>query len=211
MRASAVPLTLWANARVWTLLRPWPFADPPHTTVLFSRSAAREGVVHVVVRDLEGRWQFLDGREVGLHEARIVTLGRAVALDASVLELSDLPPGWVAWRPNASAPWGRARDDDEERSPHSLVVRAESTHVLVAVLDHRPRRWERVWLRIRARLRPSPTVRATSSGWGPSERGQEGSGSRVPRVPPEVRSPARSSLAEPHGDEGQAVEGRGLP
>jgi hypothetical protein len=194
------------------LLRSWPFADPPATTVVLSRTAADAGVVLVVLRDAEGGWQFLDGREVGWHEASLVTLGRAVALDASVAAVWDLPPGWVAWRPNAAAPWGRARDDDAERSPHALVVRVEDTDVLVAVLDHRPRRWERLWLRIRARVRRSPSVGyALSTGWRPNEGGQAAGGSRVPRVPPAGPLAGSIELPEPQGDETPVVEGRVLP
>ena len=60
----------------------------------------------------------MDGGEVAVEEASLVSLRSITQIDPSVLELADLPLGWVASRANPDEPWQRApavTEEDRER------------------------------------------------------------------------------------------------
>ncbi|TYP72088.1 hypothetical protein BCM02_109367 [Paenibacillus methanolicus] len=88
----------------------WPFENPEHAAVLtLEKIMRRESPVLYVTHDEEdGMWQFLDGEEVIEEEARLLSLKQMVDLDPSLMQLSDLPPGWIAWRDNSDDEWRRA-------------------------------------------------------------------------------------------------------
>jgi hypothetical protein len=50
---------------------------------------------------------FLDGRDVNEANAALVALKTIVALDPTVLEVADLPPGWIATRDKVGGAWRR--------------------------------------------------------------------------------------------------------
>jgi hypothetical protein len=50
---------------------------------------------------------FLDGREVNAANAAVVLLKEIVALNPTVLEVADLPPGWIATRDKVGGAWRR--------------------------------------------------------------------------------------------------------
>jgi hypothetical protein len=58
----------------------------------------------------EGAWQFHDDdtEEKTEADARLVTLRRMVARDATLTQLASLPLGWRAWRDDPDTPWQRA-------------------------------------------------------------------------------------------------------
>lgn len=88
----------------------WPFPDPGNTAVITLRRIvnARAPILAVWHNADDGTWQFLDGSdELDMDEAAVVALQEIVRLDPSILELADLPTGWVVWRPNPSSPWKR--------------------------------------------------------------------------------------------------------
>jgi len=76
----------------------WPFKDPKNTVTFTT-----VGVID------DGAWQFLTGAPVTMAEAMIVTLSHVVGTDQSLLELADLPLGWVATRETAQSPWQRSQ------------------------------------------------------------------------------------------------------
>lgn len=53
-------------------------------------------------------WQFLNSESGPRNEAeaKVISLSE---LDASVVELADLPLGWHAWRDSRASPWKGAR------------------------------------------------------------------------------------------------------
>jgi hypothetical protein len=61
-----------------------------------------------VCHDNDGTWQLLSGGPVTMADAMIVSLKEAVATDRSLLELADLPLGWIAIRENPQSPWQRS-------------------------------------------------------------------------------------------------------
>jgi hypothetical protein len=87
----------------------WPFDQPRNCAMITLRSIAFDGapILHVT-HDLDDHgWQFLGLNDFSESDACVIALDEAGALDPSVLELADLPPGWRAWRPSRGAPWHR--------------------------------------------------------------------------------------------------------
>lgn len=87
----------------------WPFDDAENTAVFTTDYVLKLG--HPIVRvthDEEGDWQFHAPEGAADAEPRIVGLCEMVELDSSLLDLADLPPGWVAIRTNVGSPWQRS-------------------------------------------------------------------------------------------------------
>ncbi|HHY72168.1 MAG TPA: hypothetical protein GX497_02870 [Bacillus bacterium] len=55
----------------------------------------------------DGMWQFHSGDDVDMGDAVLISLREMIELDSSLVELVDLPLGWVAWRNNANSHWYR--------------------------------------------------------------------------------------------------------
>ena len=52
-------------------------------------------------------WQFLDGRDADVAEGRLISMAHALERDPTLRAVSDLPPGWIAWRESVSGAWHR--------------------------------------------------------------------------------------------------------
>lgn len=92
----------------------WPWDQPANCGVITERSIIENGapILHVSHDADDHGWQFLGGGKPKVENARIVCLSCIPDLDPTVLELTDLPPGWIAWRNSASEPWKREPHDD---------------------------------------------------------------------------------------------------
>jgi hypothetical protein len=90
----------------------WPFDQTANTAAITVR-AVLEGdpILHVSHDEDDDGWQFLDGREVSVGEGRLISMAEALDRDPTLREIADLPPGWIAWRENASAPWTREQHE----------------------------------------------------------------------------------------------------
>ncbi len=89
---------------------PWPFDQERRCAVVTLRSIIfdREPILVVFHDEDDHGWQFLNGRTFDMSNAALVALEEIVNLDASVLEIADMPPGWKAWRKSQSSAWQRA-------------------------------------------------------------------------------------------------------
>ena len=87
----------------------WAFTDMPSTAVYTSRDVIeqREPVLLVTHDQDDGTWQFCAGPTVPDKDARIAALAEIVCSDPSVIELADLPRGWIAVRGSITTPWQR--------------------------------------------------------------------------------------------------------
>ena len=94
---------------------PWPFDQPPNCAVITLRSIVFGGgaILHVTHDEDDDGWQFLGAGDAEESDAMVVGLGQIVKLDASVLQVADMPPGWHAWRQSAASPWQRALNTDK--------------------------------------------------------------------------------------------------
>ncbi|BFT72418.1 hypothetical protein [Paenibacillus sp. P36] len=93
------------------MLQPWPFDDPENVAVITTNKIMnRERPILYVTHDEDdGMWQFLDDGEVKEEEARIILLKQIINIDPSLIQLSDLPLGWVAWRDKRDCLWIREK------------------------------------------------------------------------------------------------------
>jgi hypothetical protein len=87
----------------------WPFDQGPNVAAITVRRVLEGGdPILFVSHDVDDHgWQFLDGREPDVQEGRAICMADAVALEPRVRELADLPPGWIAWRPDPNSAWVR--------------------------------------------------------------------------------------------------------
>jgi hypothetical protein len=51
--------------------------------------------------------QFIGSPDACVADGRVVCLGEIVRIDPTVVEVSDLPPGWQAIREQVGMPWVR--------------------------------------------------------------------------------------------------------
>src|SRR5262245_43118607 len=93
-----------------------PFTDPETLAVFTLKRIVRgeSPILRVTHDEGDGGWQFLDGGEVAVEEATVVSLRQMTRIDPSVLELADLPLGWVASRAGPGQPSQRAPAVTEE-------------------------------------------------------------------------------------------------
>jgi hypothetical protein len=88
----------------------WLFDDPPNVAVLTTYQVLKgETILYVSHDEEDGSWQFHTGETVNESDAKVVSLKRIVELDCSVMQLADLPLGWVATRLEADAVWQRLK------------------------------------------------------------------------------------------------------
>lgn len=66
-----------------------------------------EPILQVAHDEDDHGWQFLDGQDVDAANAALVALKTIVALDPTVLEVANLPPGWIATRDKVGGAWQR--------------------------------------------------------------------------------------------------------
>jgi len=88
----------------------WPFKDPKNTATFTTVGVIKklESICRVC-HDDDGAWQFMPGGSVTMADAMVVALSEVVATDQSLLQLTDLPLGWVATRVNVHSPWQRSQ------------------------------------------------------------------------------------------------------
>jgi hypothetical protein len=112
----------------------WPFDDPENLAVFTLERIVRgwSPILRVTHDEDDGGWQFLDGGDVAIEEASLVSLRCITEIDPSVLELADLPLGWVAVRASPGEPWQRTPAVTEDDGEQKLISDIEEFgwHVL---------------------------------------------------------------------------------
>ncbi|TYQ27273.1 hypothetical protein [Pseudanabaena sp. UWO310] len=87
----------------------WLFMEPQNLAV-FTTEAIVSGnhPILYVSHDIEDdSWQFLSGKNISKDTPKIIALRTIVKLDQSILELADLPSGWIAIRKTKDDCWQR--------------------------------------------------------------------------------------------------------
>lgn len=87
----------------------WPFDQPPNCATMTSRKVVREGepITHAYHDESDHGWQFYSAAGSTMADAMIVALEEIVRLDQTIVEIADLPPGWMAERESPGSPWTR--------------------------------------------------------------------------------------------------------
>ena len=85
------------------------FKEAPQTAVFTTKFVIlNNSPILYVSHDKDGDWQFHGAEEATTEDAAIVRLDEMIAIDNSVLEVSDLPLGAYAVRKSANDPWEKA-------------------------------------------------------------------------------------------------------
>jgi hypothetical protein len=117
----------------------WPFDDPEDVAVFtIKRITDGQSSVLLVTHDEEDSgWQFLDGADVDREDATLVSLGEITGLDPSLLQLADLPVGWIAWRESPETPWKRSPANSEREVEQKILadIDAFGWHVILIPED----------------------------------------------------------------------------
>jgi hypothetical protein len=69
--------------------------------------------VLLVVHNADTTWQFLQGTNVEQEDGVALHASHVLDLDATLLELADLPPEWAAERESVTGEWERYPWPDE--------------------------------------------------------------------------------------------------
>jgi hypothetical protein len=91
-----------------TTMNKWLFDDPQNVAVITTHHILEGGEILFVSHDEDdGSWQFHIGEAVSEHDVKVVALKEIVELDRSIMQLADLPLGWLATRVSLGQDWHR--------------------------------------------------------------------------------------------------------
>jgi hypothetical protein len=87
----------------------WPFDDPPNVAVFTVRQIIDDGlpILYVYHDEEDGAWQFLTDQPATMADALLVSLQEILDCDPSIIDLADLPCGWMASRRSREDAWHR--------------------------------------------------------------------------------------------------------
>jgi hypothetical protein len=87
----------------------WPFDQPTSGAAITLRSIVFGGspVLFVSHDEDDHGWQFLGRGVPDASDAAVVSMREMADRDPTLLEIADLPPGWVAHRSTTGGTWYR--------------------------------------------------------------------------------------------------------
>ena len=90
----------------------WKFYDPPNTACFTTTFVLDGSPILRVYHDYDGDWQFHGSNDHPATDSvcKLVCLGDIIKLDASIIQLNDLPCGWQAERQQKSSSWRRSKN-----------------------------------------------------------------------------------------------------
>ena len=90
---------------------PWPFDQPQNAAAITTRQVIEDGlpVLRVVHYDDDHSWGFTCGTTQSSEDGRVVAMGEILKRDPTLVEISDLAPGWAARRKEVGGLWLRRR------------------------------------------------------------------------------------------------------
>ena len=117
-KMTAVEHDFWASTDPASSLFNWKFPDSPHTGVYLSQTVhdGTEPVTYVSHDDEDGAWQFLGDSMSDGGGPVLSCFHHPIDRDPSLVELADLPSGWIAERAKVGEPWVRRRKSPDEVS-----------------------------------------------------------------------------------------------
>ena len=92
--------------------QPWPFDQATNVAAITTRQVLEgKPILRVVHYEDDHSWAFTCGTTNDEADGRVISMEEAVAIDSTIKEVSDLPPGWQAWRKAAGGKWQREQVD----------------------------------------------------------------------------------------------------
>lgn len=101
LRLKAIVWIMWLSLM-------WATFDQPTNAATLTTLEVMEGaspITHVYHDEWDHGRQFYHNGEVNNNSILVVSLGSIVSLDPTVLEIGDLPAGWLAFRKGIGYPW----------------------------------------------------------------------------------------------------------
>jgi hypothetical protein len=101
-------------------IEPWPFDQPRNCATMTMRQVLEGSEpILLVSHDADDHgWQFIGSSDAATADGRLVCLESMVRLDPTVMEVADLPPGWLAVRERVGGAWVRRKrpaDSEDEK------------------------------------------------------------------------------------------------
>jgi len=93
----------------------WPFDQAPNIAAITTRQVIESGlpILTVVHYADDDSWAFVCGTTNATEDGRVIGMGTALKIDPTLATISDLPPGWCAYRRAMGEPWSREPNADE--------------------------------------------------------------------------------------------------
>lgn len=92
----------------------WPFDQAPNVAAISDAAVVdRDAPILLAVHySSDDSWAFLWETVFDVSHGKVIGMGEALGIDATLREIADLPPGWTASRHRVGAPWVRCRDPE---------------------------------------------------------------------------------------------------
>ena len=87
----------------------WPFDQSPNVAAITTRYVLEDRlpVLRVTHYADDHSWAFVCGTTDAVEDGRVISMDEALAFDATLDSIADLPPGWTAWRERVGGSWYR--------------------------------------------------------------------------------------------------------
>lgn len=101
-------------------MKDWPFDQAPNVAAITTRQVIEDGlpILSVVHYAEDHSWAFVCGTSNATGDGRVIGMGTALKIDATLATIADLPPGYCAYRPAVGEPWSRRPNEDETDAEH---------------------------------------------------------------------------------------------
>lgn len=92
----------------------WPFDQERNVATVTTRQVALENypVLSIVHYSDDHSWAFTCGTSNKSEDLMLVAMSEVLALDNSLYEIADLPPGWCAERKSVNDKWHRYQGEN---------------------------------------------------------------------------------------------------
>lgn len=93
----------------------WPFDQAPNVAALTTVRVLNDHfpILKATHYSDDHSWAFTCGTTSNTEDARIISMHKALELDPTLRTISDLPPGWTAWRERVGAEWNKSVNNNE--------------------------------------------------------------------------------------------------
>ena len=94
----------------------WPFDQGPDVAALTTRQVLQDKlpVLRVIHYSDDDSWAFVCGTTNQTEDLRVIAMAEALAADATLRGIADLPSGWSALRDGVGGVWHRKANEHEQ-------------------------------------------------------------------------------------------------
>lgn len=91
----------------------WPFDQASNGAAITTRQVITDGlpILRVTHYSDDHSWAFVCGTTDAEVDGRVISMEEALAIDSTLRQVADLPPGWTAWRDTVGGIWRRFQNE----------------------------------------------------------------------------------------------------